>query len=592
MKYNVSDTLEERWGVISNLHCFLHRHLDTGFKTKWSGFWSPPYKFMDYYSFKINGIALGPETVRAVEYGEEMIFHHETDSLRIREKVCAPSTVPGIEVSLELENKMDKKKAVHAVLKPGVDIRHQSHDIEEKEYDMEEGPNRVTLSRDGKKLMITSDEEFKLRGEPHSREHFPGEKQKCFIPGDITFRKELEDEEALKVQFTTSDGVFGELEKVDQSLEGEGLERLFNYSIESMKNLVYEKEGTTGLIAGHPWFQSFWARDSMWTVLGLIDAGYFELSEDILTEFARNGLPDRIKMEKGIEKTGKSDTIPLFVIASDKLERHFRINDAIEEARKEVGEELDLDEGVVQHEADGTWMDTLERDEAVDIQALWLEAAEILGLEVSEELESGLEKFCDQEYMADHLGEDSPTTINPAVSLMFGQIEEEGRAENYLQKINGELSSHQGARTRAVTDPGYDPSGYHEGSTWGLTTGWAAAANLEYGNGSHGKSFLEKMKGFLDRNQLGALPEVVNSENGELLGCGEQAWSAGIMVHIIDSYLLGIEVRSPDKIIIDPAEELNCLRTGKKVGDQIIDIRISDGEAEVLNDPDLEVELR
>jgi len=103
---------------------------------------------------------------------------------------------------------------------------------------------------------------------------------------------------------------------------------------------------------------------------------------------------------------------------------------------------------------------------------------------------------------------------------------------------------------------------------------------------------LTKMNQFLDRNQLGALPEVVDSETGELLGCGEQAWSAGMMVHVIDSYMIGIEVKSPGKLVIDPSDNLDCVRTGKKIGDQELDVKVRDGKAEVLNDPDLEVELR
>jgi hypothetical protein len=593
MKYQISDNLGDRKGVVSNLHCFLDRNLDTGFKTKWSGLWSPPYKFLDYYGVKVNGIWLGEETVEAAEYGEKMVFYHKTDSLRIREEVSAPSTVPGIEIELKFENRMENRKAVHIVVEPGIDIRHKSHDIENGDYDLEEGPNRVTAGRDGKKLMITSDEDFELSGEPYTKRHEPGETQECFIPGDISFRKEIEDKERIELEFTTSDGVFGEVQKFDQGFEDADLGRLFKYSIESMKNLIYDKD-STGVIAGHPWFQSFWARDSFWSVLGLIDAGYFELSEDILTNFAEKNLPGKINLEGEDEYRDypRTDTYSLFVIAADKLERHFRINDVIEEARDEALDKLELDDrGIVQNHPEGTWMDTVERNEAVDIQSLWLEATRRLDEDSAEDVEEGLEEFKEEDYMKDHLGKDASQTINPAVSLMFGQIEEE-RAEKYLQKINGEFSSRYGARTRSMTDAGYESSGYHTGSTWGLTTAWAAAANLRYGKDQHGKSFLEKMNQFLDRNQLGALPEVVDSETGELIGCSEQAWSAGMILHVIDSHLLGIRPENPEKVIIDPSDGLNCLRTGKKIGDQRIDIRISDGEVEILNDPDIKIEVR
>jgi glycogen debranching enzyme len=592
MKYSVNENLEDRKGVVSNLHCFMNRHLDTGFKSKWSGFWSPPNKFLDYYAIKVNGVWLDQETVQAAEYGEKMVFHHETDSLRIREEVSAPATIPGIQVSLEFENKMENKKAVHVALEPGVDIRNKSEDVDETEYEMETGPNRVTAARNGKKFMISSDQDFDLRGDSYTKEHYPGEQQKCFIPGQLSFRKEIEDQKKLEIEMTTSDGVFGDLQDIDQSFEGENLARVFKYSVESVKNLIYDKD-STGVIAGHPWFQSFWARDSFWTVLGLIDAGYFELSEDILTNFAKKDLPGKINLEGRDEydEQPRMDTCPLFVIAADKLERHFRINDVIEEALDGIFEDLEIENGVIQNPPKSTWMDTLDREEALDLQSLWLKAAEILERAEEEELRDGLEEFKEEGYMKDNISENPPETINPAVPLMFGQVEDE-MAEEYLQKINGEFSSRYGARTRSMADPGYESSGYHTGSTWGLTTAWAAAANLEYGKEQLGKSFLEKMTQFLDRNQLGALPEVVDSEKGNLMGCSEQAWTAGMTLHVIDSHLLGIRAESPEKVVIDPSGEPNCIRTGKKIGDQELDIRVSDGEVEILNDPDIKVEVR
>jgi glycogen debranching enzyme len=328
-------------------------------------------------------------------------------------------------------------------------------------------------------------------------------------------------------------------------------------------------------------------------LLGLIDAGYFELSEDILTNYAEQGLPGKINIgSDNREDSADTDTYPLFIIAADKLERHFRTNDKIEDAREKAISELEIDEdGVVKHSPDGTWMDTLERKKAVDIQSLWLRAAEIEGLDEEEELRSGLEKFEDENYVQDNLGKKNSETINPAVPLMFEQFNQE-EGSNYLEKINAEFSSRFGARTRSVTDPGYSADGYHTGSAWGLTTGWAAAANLAYGNKTQGKNFLEKMTQFLDRNQLGALPEIVDSETGELLGCSEQAWSAGLVVHVVDSHLLGIEVENPNKIIVDPADGVNGVRTGKKVGENKIDLKIEDGDPEVLNNPDMEVVLK
>ncbi|MFB6147730.1 MAG: hypothetical protein ABEJ66_02490, partial [Candidatus Nanohaloarchaea archaeon] len=211
-----------------------------------------------------------------------------------------------------------------------------------------------------------------------------------------------------------------------------------------------------------------------------------------------------------------------FIIACDKLRRHHRISDRLEEKMEDAMERLETEDGVVQHSPDATWMDTLERRNAVEIQSLWIKAADIM--ERENELKEGLEEFEEDDYMRDHLGEDAPRTINPAVPLMLDQVEE---PDSHLEKINAEFTSRYGARTRSMADPGYSSGGYHTGAVWGLTTNWAAAANLAHGNRRQGLNHLEKMAKFLDRNQLGALPEAVDAESGELIGGPEQAWSAG-----------------------------------------------------------------
>jgi glycogen debranching enzyme len=592
MKYNLTENLSDRSAVISNLHGFLNRGLDGGFSTKWSGYWVPPYKFLDYFSFKVNGIWLDSETVQGVEYGDELIYYHETGSLEIEEHVKTPDKVPGLEVELKIRNKDMDRKAVHAVLETGIDIRKKDQDISEDDYSLEKEEKRINITSGEKNLMIQSEDRFQIEGDEYTKEHYPGEKQRCLVPGNIAFRKEVppETEKKIQLQFVTSDASFKSLEDGSQELRNQELGRTFNYSIESMENLVYDREGT-GIIAGHPWFQDYWARDSFWTVLGLIDAGKFELATEILENFAEKDLNSKIDLEKG-QGDGKerSDTLPLFIIASDKLNRHYRLSEKIKDTLEGLMDEVELEDGIVQHGPKSTWMDTLERSPAVDIQSLWLEASKKLDDEKTQDLEKGLEKFKKKDYMKDFLGNDAPETINPTVPMMFGQLEKD-KAEKYLEKINGEFSSTYGARTRSVTDPGYIGDGYHSGSVWGLTTMWASAANLEYGQEKQGKNLLTKITQFIDRNQLGALPEVVNAETGELLGCSEQAWSAGLYVHVIDSYLLGIDVRD-EKVVVDPVSNFTGKRLGKRVGDEVLDLRFDEGEVELLNDPDIEVELR
>ena len=586
MKYRIREGFSDKKGVISNTHGFLSTYLDSGFRKKWNGYWSPSWKYLDYFAVKINGIWLDCETIEEAQYGSEMISYHQASSMKIIKKIQAPENLPGFKLALVLENTSEEVKATRASVEPGVDIRPRTEDVYEQDYSVEAGNAGMKVSA-GKRYLAISGDEFEFEEKAVSKEHFPGERQKCVIPGDIFSQVELEPGERKKVElvFKTDADEALEIGNTENLLREKDLGRAFNYSIESMENLIYGKN-SGGVIAGHPWFQNYWARDSFWTCLGMIDAGMFQEAEKMLENFAdRDEFPTKILTSGGTEKMARADSIPLFAIAVEKLDRHCG-TDLIERA-EELLEENSPEGKVVEHDTGATWMDTLERKKAIDIQSLWIEALERFDME-TEDLREGLEKFKEDDYMIDNFFKDFES-INPAVTLMFGQLEEE-RAEKYLEKINGEFSSRKGARTRSMTDPGYDASGYHTGSVWGLTTCWAAAANLEYGRDDHGRNFLEKLTQFIDRNQLGALPEVVNAETGDSLGCDEQAWSAGMFVHVVDTYLLGIQVEK-EKVVIDPAE-IDCIRKGKEVRGERIELKVNNGEVEILNEPGLEIETR
>lgn len=576
----------QKVGTVSNLNLFLHRSLDTGFKTKWSGLWTPSYKLLDYYAYKVNGIWLNSDNLQAVDYGEKIKYYFETGSISIKETIEATESSPSLKSTLKLKNKHESVKAVRIGLETGVDIREKSTDIPDQNYSIEKGKNKLTAEKE-KKISISSSENLEFTGESYIKQHSPGEKQECLIPGDISAKIKLEPHEEKEIEFYFETGAKSEhkIENKEQLLDGKQ-SRTFNASVKSAENLIYDNEGL-GVIAGHPWFQSYWARDTFWTVLGLIDAGYFEECKKILENFAERGLPGKINLAGEDEPEGRIDTYPLYIIAADKLRRHYKITESIESGMSEAFEKLELEDNIVVHEPEGTWMDTLNRESAVDVQSLWLEASRIMGKEKKKnKLEKGLEKFIEDDIIKDNLSDDPAHTVNPAVGLMFEQFD-----SSYLSKINAEFSSRFGARTRSFTDPGYDSSGYHTGSSWGLTTCWAAMANFKHGKGTEGLNFLDNLGDFLDEGQPGALPEVVDSENGENLGCVEQAWSAGLFIHAVDTYLLGIEV-SEEEIIIDPVTDFTGIRTNKRIGDQYLDIRFEDGKPEIMNDPDLDRELK
>ncbi|MFB6217409.1 MAG: amylo-alpha-1,6-glucosidase [Candidatus Aenigmatarchaeota archaeon] len=564
MEYTLHENLGEYVGTISNMHGFLHRSLDGAFDSKWCGYWVPPYKFLDYHAFKVNGIWLNEDTLRCTEYGEKIVHHHETDTRGIKEIVLTPEKLPGMKIELVIENKSDAIKAVRSVFEAGIDIRRQDEDIGPDHYEFEEKNSRLSVARDDKKLMISSSHSFSRTGGEYIKTHHPGEEQRCFVPGQLGFNIELGpgETEVIEIDLTSSDTRFSSMEKHPGSLEHE-FGHCFRQAKKSMENLCYDRNGP-GIIAGHPWFQNYWARDSFWTALGLIDAGHFKFVEDMLENFVDSNLPGILSLNDEGNELGREDTAPLFIIVSEHLQKYYGLSEKLEEARKEAMERLELDGNIVDHAPEGTWMDSLERGKAVDIQALWLEAARIM----DDPRKDSLEKNRD--------------AINTAVPLMFDHFNSDA-SEKELEKINGEFSSRFGARTLSAMDPAYSSDGYHTGGVWGLTTGWAAAANFKHGKDNHGESFLRKMAMFTDRNQPGALPEVVNAETGELLGCPEQAWSSGMFLHVIDSYMLGIKPME-DHLLIEPSGDIDGVRRNKRFQDKTVDLRFENGKVTVEDD--------
>lgn len=577
MDYTITDSFEKYQATVSNLHGFLHRFLDTGFKTKWSGFWVPPYKFLDYYALKVNGTWLSEKTLEKVDYGEKLSFHHRTDSLNVKEVVSFPDDLPGFRVTLILINRKDNPKAVHTVLEPGVDIRHKSNDVPDRSYTMEKDRKKLLVQSGMKNLRIGSEHEMEFIGDAEVREHFPGDRQVCFIPSRIGFREEVgsEDSESIKIEFTTSNPRYGSVGKIGNVIDTGLFDRSFKAAENSLINLVYDRNGK-GILAGHPWFQEYWGRDTFWSILGLIDAGYFELSHDILENFAeKDGFPNKILLEESDEGDFLGEDVPpLFIIAADKLKKYYGISEKIEEKMEEAMEELEIDDEItVIHEGRGTWMDTLERESSIDIQSLWLEAAKRMKNQRKVALKEGLKRFVEDEYI--HDSANGKITANCAIPLMFGQLEPE-----LVERLNQELVTEFGAATLSKKDPDYSPEGYHTGSTWGLTTGWLAAANFENNRPDKGVDLLLRMSELVDKDQLGGFPEVVNSETGENMGCVEQAWSAGMFMHVVDSYLFGITVEDGN-LKAYPPEDFSGTRKHKRFGDKFYTVEVDDGEVDI-----------
>ncbi len=640
--------------VLGGFKSFIYRHADTGYKTKWSGFWVPPYKFFDYHAYRINKEWLSPENQKMVEHDGATVTHHfNVQGIEARETVCIPMTAKGLISLLYLRNDNQEEKKLVVDLEVGVDIRHKTENWHMRGYTVRADDIRecvIVKSDEFEHYLVygpgkcepwdTGRIVFTFKKDVLYKDHYPGERQRCMIPGRLSFEVTLGPGEEIEVPivFAAShsseknalyyfDMLFSRWEEFLQarrdhynallsshsfSCPDEKIERAFSTATVNLLNLVHECDNRGyGIFAGYPWFLEFWGRDTFWTLLGLVDMGEYRLVEKILFNYARRindkgELPSQIHTDNSVEYY-TDDQNPLFLLALNYYLHHNPARGFERELRpveKRIIQGLREENGLVAARPRGSWMDTLERKGTpVELQALWTRAMKFYDKKKAEDLQQALDKYWNPKKNnyndARTQTEADPTvTINGIVPVALG-LEKGDRAELALKTLVNELQSVYGARTRSYKEPGYQPWGYHTGSCWGLSTCWAAIAALRMENPDLGVEFLSSLAQLYDWHSLGGLPECVNAENGDLLGCPVQAWSNGLFIHAIDYFLMGIKPNMKKNILylkpLLPSSWNRMARFGKLVMDTTMNMRVDrtdDGiEAHLLFDrePDFDI---
>ena len=455
------------------------------------------------------------------------------------------------------------------------------------------------------------------------RDHYPGdEKQRVMDLGSYEINCIMEKNDAITIPFVftasriSKKHLFNDhdcvvnnwkslLEKTkkDQKVYSSNIldapdpaiSKAFTSSALCLKNLLHNSDdGSLGLFAGYPWFLEFWGRDALWSLLGLVDSGDFESARKILIDYAKNydntkGLPTLVSTDDE-KKYYSNDVDPLFIIA---LNYYINISGDDNLAHKLAPvvkrmidriSRINKDSKMIRTEPDGTWMDSYRREgNAIDIQALWIEAFRYYDKSKSDKLKTMIEILywnTDTRYFYDTYGEskDSAKTINPIISLMFNQMSH-FKTIRSLDVIRKEFMTPFGARTRSIDDSEYHAESYHKGSCWGLTTGWAACAFFRHHFNSEGLDMLKSMAQYIDRDTIGAMPEQVSAYDGKNLGATMQTWSSALYIHAIDHYMLGISVDSvKNHLTISPRipyDWNSVTRKSKRIHNNFMDLFIT-----------------
>jgi hypothetical protein len=608
--------------ILANRRAFFCRHADTGFRTKWCGFWGPPIKHLEYYAYR-----LGSESDQWLSWDDctEFILNpwgavhkFKLSGFDVSELVFIPEHGNTLVSILRIKN-IGTKRKVSVGLEAAVNMRKKHEDWHARSYESEFSEVRdwVLVRTEARPWFAgfgvgKMDRRITVSFTPKNeyKEHNPGSLQRCFLPGNYEVSFDMEAGEEVEVPFVFScshksleeaasgfdSAISGWKSLLEEKIRASGpkkqlirtpdrdLNKAFLWNAMSLRALVHEAKDGVGIFAGLPWFTEFWARDSFISIPALDDIGEFQTSRLILERFLSKGIPSKIDTEGSMEY-GFADTYPLFALALKHYSSSSGDSELARKARRalaDITKEIQLDNGLIVHDPEKTWMDSYRRGKsALEVQALWANILKDYNPGLSAELESKLK----MEYWNTEAGyfhdsknpELDDLTANALAPLALEQMDNQ-KVSHVLDKLQSEFTTKWGLRTRSSKDKGYKPDAYHKGAVWGLTTGAAACACFRHDRVHQGLSYLKSMAAEMGDNALGASAEVVDAGTGKLLGCGMQAWSSGLFITAVDEFLFGIRPEL-DKRVLEirprlPDQWEYMERFGKKVGIRTFDLII------------------
>ncbi|MBD3261481.1 MAG: hypothetical protein GF334_07335, partial [Candidatus Altiarchaeales archaeon] len=316
-----------------------------------------------------------------------------------------------------------------------------------------------------------------------------------------------------------------------------------------------------------PWF-SDWGRDALISLPGLaLIQGRVGDACKVLEHFLNNMHQGRVatRIENGSPQYYDTDST-LWLI--DRIKKYvdtvgeeegagflhtywWTLKDAVDSYAKMV------EGGVLVHDG-GTWMDTLKRHSAVEIQGLWYNAlnhmqgfSELMGDEADygalmrEHEENFPEKYMENGYLKDTL-EDGALRPSQLINLSLDFcVVESGYAKKIIQKIDERLITPYGVRTLDPSDPRYCPryvgspedrdKAYHNGTVWPWLLGSYITSVKKYLGQKEAKKRFQHFNPLFEKHLwqagLAHISEVFDAEPPHKpRGCIAQAWSEAELI--------------------------------------------------------------
>ncbi|MEM7825270.1 MAG: amylo-alpha-1,6-glucosidase [Candidatus Aenigmatarchaeota archaeon] len=611
MSFFMAKELFKNSYILAGKKMFFHRYCDTGFKTKWTGLWQGSKKFLDYFSFKVNGVWLCPENCKSFETGEIDSTHFfKLERIEAKEFLHVPENLNSFICLLTLQNKAEKEENVKLELEVGVNIREMEENWHNRAYLTKLHDDTILVESEKGCLVFGSTPTGSFEISPNYKDHYPsGEKQRCFIPGNYYLKFSLPPKSSKEIFFIFSVGnseietleeyektksslflLFFEKEKKYQEVLSmvkfdsglEELDELFKWSVINLEKLAFNSKLGFGYFAGYPWFTQFWGRDSGWIIPAIVDLGKFEEAKEALKTLAsfqseEGKIPNTIYMNGRVDYNSADSTL-LWIIALAHYVKNSGDMAFLKSLKKNLLKALEWirikedKEGFISHGEKETWMDTLERKNAVEIQAMliaslksaselvknfWEEDKELWQKAVK--IEKNFEKvFWDEkeEFYVDFIKGRKVRTINSIFPVFFGVSKNPKKVLKIIE--SDEFTSKYGIRTISKNDLEYNPAGYHNGSCWGWVVGLVACAEFKNKNYKKGLEYLRILYNNLNQNCVKSLGEAWNPENNDVNlwkvsfyepGACLQGWTSALVVRCVDEFLLGMKIDAKEKTI-------------------------------------------
>lgn len=327
---------------------------------------------------------------------------------------------------------------------------------------------------------------------------------------------------------------------------------------------------------GRPGYASYFGRDSVWTALGCLASGQFGLARDAL-EFlgAHQDITGKILHEcttSGVVHYDAADATPLYLLLAGWYVLWTADTGTLRRERDHIARALAFcestlsDDGLVTNTGVGhgwiesgplagghitlynasVWaaaLDTLaDAVEALGEKA-WALELRGRGARVKQAVER---RFYDSGRRIYGLHAAPDGTVNwtqtalQAVPLLLGVTDPE-KAGPWLDAVaDRAFTAPWGVRLIPVTEPDYDPAGYHHGSVWPLFTGWVACAEYRAGRAEAAFRHWRANALLAFHGERGAWDEVLHGRRRRGIGvCPNQAWSAAMVVAPLVYGMLG-----------------------------------------------------